>query len=249
MSVARLNSLKLANFRVKYKTRGKWRTAPRGERSIAVPKSATEIRLEYKPAKNWLRVKTIKGKSKGKRYFGAKRVMKMLRTPDKVRRKYKTVYEDISAKLDGPWQLRPRSQRALPQWAKGYIYFNTPADLKAEWTQIAIWYAIEAEGFSDGAQAEGEDGEPEKVYYVDATYLEVEKQALRDSMLTGFHDVIAPRILGPDGEVEAHNKDKFNKFEWRAHYELLGVEGVNYEVSGKGRIRRKRQGAKSGDKV
>ena len=248
MSQARLVSLQLSQFRVRYKTRGKWRTAKKGAASFVVPKSASSYSIEYKPLSRWLKVRTITGTAKGPRYIGVGKIRKALTSPDKSARRYQTVFENITQKLEGAeWMVRPRALRALPQWAKSDVFFNEEADRNKTFTQLAVWYAIEAEGIS-GAAAPKDETEYRKAYYVDATYFEIEAQKLSDRLLLGFNDLIGPRVIGPDGEVEAHNSGP-HQYKWRMSYTLLGVEGVNYEVSRTGRVRRHAKGAGARNKV
>jgi hypothetical protein len=247
MSVS-LIRLKLAQYKVKYRTRGKkWREAKQDKKSFIIPKSAREYVIYFKPAKRWLKLATLRHSGKSRLYLGTKRLQAVLQKPQKTRRKYRTVYEHISRELGGaPWQLRPRVMRRLPQWVRGIQFFDDERDLHRKWKQVAVWYAVEAEGFSDGAVERDK-----KAWYVDAMYLQVEPMRIVSRSLALFKDIVDPMIIGDGGVVQSHNvevEEKTAMYLWRQHYVLLGVEGV-YEVSGDVGLRKPRKKPRTRRKV
>lgn len=225
MAEARLISLTLAQFRVRVKVKGKWKAAKSTGKSFVVPKTATAYRVDFRPATSWIRVGHFdKKKSKNPKYLSRKSLLKVLRK-DSTKHKYKTAAQIITEKLGPNWQVRPRAQRLLPPWGDTNVFFVKEADLKKEWRQIAIWFAFEAEGFSDGTPVG--DG---KAYYVDAAYQDVEARKLSPSLdLERFRELVEPLVIGVDSEIELHNKNKDRKFDWKPSYILLAVEGVEFE--------------------
>jgi len=250
-SAARLVQLKLSQHRVKVKVRGKWKLARRGAGSFVVPKSATEYRIEFKPYKRWLSVQYVKGKRKAALNLGPGRIAKAMRASDKTTRPFTTTFEHITKVLKGAaWQLRPRAQRALPQWEKGWVFFNEVAETRKRWGQVAIWYAVEAEQFSDGSTPLTMPDEERRAYYVDAAFRNVKKNSrLSERLLESFHDLVADAVSKDVGDHNAQVAQGKAKFRWRATWVLLGVEGSTHAVSGAVKVRNKAKRSRAGGKI